>query len=110
MSTTVELPVNHILAVAPDVAGYIHDMTRKRRVSISTLNDAMAMESTTSSAPNVAAKVNSATTKTFYACPSGHVEILLHKQLNIYGLLDNGSEVLMIPRRVHERLELFIEH
>lgn len=71
MNTTVELPINHILAIASDVTEYIHDMTRKRRVSISTLNDAMAMQSTTSSAPNVTAKVNSATTKTFMHVPRG---------------------------------------
>ena len=32
MNTTVELPVSHVLAVASEVAGYIHDLTRRRRI------------------------------------------------------------------------------
>lgn len=31
MDTTVELPLRHILTAAPDVAGYMHDMTPKQR-------------------------------------------------------------------------------
>jgi hypothetical protein len=108
MDTTVELPVRHILAAAPDVAGYIHDMTRKRRVPIDKPEDTMAMQSTTRATP-ISVSTNSAIYKAYYDCPSGRAKVLLDKQLNTYGLLDNGSEVLMMPRRVHERLDLPID-
>ena len=45
MDITIELSVRHILAAAPDVAEYIHDMTRKRRVPINNApsDEAMTM-------------------------------------------------------------------
>lgn len=40
--------------------------------------------------------------KPVYAWPSGHAKVLLDKQINIYSLFDNGSEVLVMPRCVHD--------
>ena len=34
---------------------------------------------------------------------------MLDKQFTTYALLDNGSEIFMMPRRVHERLDLSID-
>jgi len=64
MDTTVELPVRHILATAPDVAGYIYDMTRKWRVPINKPDDTMAMQSIMKTTP-ISASTNSAIYKTY---------------------------------------------
>lgn len=76
-------------------------MARTRRVLVNAPSDAMAIQNATNSALIIATKVNSAVTKTFYACPSGSAKVILNKQLKTYGLLDNVLDVLMISRRVY---------
>jgi hypothetical protein len=66
------------------------------------------MQTNTKTSP-IIARASYVATKTFYACPSGRAKVLLDQQLTAYGLLDNGSEVIMMPRRGHERLELPID-
>ena len=68
----------------------------------------MAMQSTTTATP-ILASTNSTVYKTYYTCPSGHAKVLLDKQITTYSLLDNGSEVLMIPRHVYKHLDLPID-
>jgi len=115
MDTTVEMPVRHILAAAPDVAGYLHEMTKRRQVPLAIpLDDAMVMQSITADTfttqlTDPITKAGAAITKKFYALPSGRARVRLDDQFNVSGLLDNGSEVVMIPRRIHERLGIAID-
>jgi len=114
MDTTIELPMREIFAVAPDVAGYIHEQTRKKRIPLTTppvgtTAKPTTMEEVSDSVQVSAAMVNSTQYKSFYACPSGRAKVLIDDQIKVEALLDNGSEVIMMPRRVFERLELPID-
>ena len=51
MDTVIELPVRQVLAVAPDVVDYIHDMTRKRRIPINASSESTAMQQMTKATP-----------------------------------------------------------
>ena len=55
------------------------------------------MQEVTVTASISAAMINSAQHKTFYACPSGRVRALIDDRLKIDTLLDNDSEVIMMP-------------
>jgi hypothetical protein len=44
-------------------------------------------------------------TQHLYACPSSHAKATLDRDLTYWGLIDHGSEVNLIPRRVYERLD-----
>jgi hypothetical protein len=104
MDTPVRLSIREILAVSGEVAGYLHDQTRKRRIPIEDRVPAPApapsaiasAASATSSIPSV--KVTSVDTKSCYALPSGRAKVTLDNHLSANATLDNGSEVNMIPR------------
>ena len=117
MDTPVQLSIREILAVSGEVAGYLHDQTRKRRIPIEGRPAAApapapgtAVQATTaamSSIPSV--NVNSVDTKSYYALPSGHAKVTLDDQLSVNATLDNGSEVNMMPKHVFERMDLPID-
>jgi len=113
MDTPVQLSIREILAVSGEVAGYLHDQTRKRRIPIDGRTPAPAPNATThaasatSSIPSV--NVNSVDAKAYYALPSGHAKVTLDNQLSVNATLDNGSEVNMIPRYIFEQLDLPID-
>src|SRR4030095_15826612 len=62
-----------------------------------------------SSSSVIDASVNAGHLKRLYACPSGRAKVTLDQELNVHSLLDNGSEVNMMPRRVFDRLDLPID-
>ena len=72
------------------------------------------MEPTVSSASleqqsATSADVNSVDTRAFYACPSGRAKVTLDNQLQVTALLDDGSELNLLPRRIFERLDIPID-
>ena len=113
MDTPVQLSIREILAVSGDVAGYLHDQTRKRRVPLDNSTAATEItttDSTTSPSPSVStASVNSSELKSYYALPSGRAKVTIDDRFTVNALLDNGSEVNMMPRRVFEQLNLPID-
>jgi len=111
MDTPMQFSMRQIMAVAPEVAGYLHDQTRKRRIPVDATTTASAKTTTgnTESVSSPYVNVNSTQARTFYACPSGHAKVTIDQQLTVHALLDNGSEVNMMPRRVFERLGLPID-
>jgi hypothetical protein len=137
MDTMVHLPIRDVLAVSPEVAGYLHDQTRKRRVPVaastasaipnsSTVSTASPVPnsstvSTVSTVPTIpTSTISTASTnltslagpevqKSYYALPSGRAKVTLNHSLMVDSLLDNGSEVNMMPVRVFEKLELPID-
>ena len=57
----------------------------------------------------ISTTINSAEYKAFYAYPSGRAKVLIDNQFPVQGLLDNGSEVLMMSLRVFDHLDLPID-
>jgi hypothetical protein len=98
MDTPVELSIREILAVTTDVAGYLYDQTRKRRVPI----DASPAPSAHTLSAMHSTDVNLANTKSYYALSSGHTKVTPNHQRSVNASLDNGSEVNMMPRRKFE--------
>ena len=113
MDTPVQLSMRQVMAVAPDLAGYMHDQTRKRRIPVdATASSALAgiPPDLPRLLPETAASINSAQiNRTFYACPSGHAKATIDQQVKVKALMDNGSEVNMMPQRVFETLDLPID-
>jgi len=113
MDTPVQLSMRQVMAVAPDLAGYMHDQTRKRRIPVdATASSALAgiPPDLPRLLPETSASINSAQiNRTFYACPSGHAKATIDQQVKVKALMDNGSEVNMMPRRVFETLDLPID-
>jgi len=109
MDTPMQFSMRQIMAVAPEVTGYLHDQTRKRRVPVDTTTTTSTKTTTGSIESIPTFNVNSTQARTFYACPSGHAKATIDQQITVHALLDNGSEVNMMPRRVFERLGLPID-
>ena len=53
--------------------------------------------------------VASSELKSYYALPSGKAKVTIDDRVTVNALLDNGSEVNMMPRRVFEQLNLPID-
>ena len=104
LGTTVELSVEEVLAVSSDVSGCIYDQARKRRIPNEPIIDVNPSKNTT---VNSNANVNSV--RTFYACPSGHAKVSLNREINVDALLDDGSELNLMPRHTFERTNLPID-
>ena len=119
MDTPVQLSIREILAVSGDVAGYLHDQTRKRYIpldnTISTVEAAVTCPSSSSSSSSSSSwsipivNVASSEPKSYYTLPSGKAKVTIDDRVTVNALLDNGSEVNMMPRRVFEQLNLPID-
>ena len=111
MDTPVQLSMHQVMAVSPDLAGYMHDQTRKRRVPVNAPVNATASSNAADIPPEIpiTTTVNSAQARTFYACTSGYAKTTIDQRVKVIALLDGGSEVNVMPRRVFERLDLPID-
>lgn len=119
MDTPVQLSMREILAVSTEVSSYLHDQTRKRRIPVDSTPASVPTTTPPTSRPNpkaaaapIPTAIISSTSmdmKTFYACPSGRAKVNIDDQLNVSALLDDGSEVNMMPRRVFEKINLPID-
>ena len=101
MDTPVQLSFREILAVSGDIAGYLHEQTRKRRIPVT--------DATAAAAASSSVDVNSIGAKSYYALPSGRARVTLDGQFQVDATLDNGSEVNIMPKRIFERLNLPID-
>jgi hypothetical protein len=111
MDTPVQLSIREVMAVSSDVSSYLHDQTRKRRIPIDT-------PATVPTATAINASVTTAATdadadtgylKQLYACPSGRAKVTIDHAIEVNSLLDNGSELNMMPRRIFEKTNLPID-
>ncbi|TMC20323.1 MAG: retroviral-like aspartic protease [Chloroflexi bacterium] len=117
MDTIIPLPLRDIVAVAPGIAGYMHEQTRKKRVPINdstTANTEGEYHATQSDAttPKSGAYSRSISTEfatPLYACASGRAPVTIDKQLKTEALLDDGSEVNLVAKRTFDELELPID-
>jgi len=100
MATPVSLTLREVLATSQDVSNYVVDSCRKRRRPVQT-SDAHYVEVADASHIGVESPL--------YACVSGKAKATLEGELTVEALLDSGSEVVLMPRRIHERLQLPID-
>jgi hypothetical protein len=110
MDTPVALTLREVLAASSEVSTYVYDMTRKRRRVIDPNLEAMVMptEPVPTSVPPVV-HINASTITPMYACPSGRAKVMVDGHLRVDALLDNGSEVNLMPQRIFEQLDLPID-
>ena len=109
MDTPIQLSIHGVLAVSSEVSSYLHDQTRKHRVPVDPPPVPAVANATNMSSSVLNSSVNSGYLKKLYACPSGRAKVTLDHELDVYSLMDNGSELNMMPRGVFERLELPID-
>ena len=110
MDTPVTLNLREVFAASSEISTYIHDQTRKRRKLIDP--DLEAMVTSTEPAPATVSpiiQVNSATMAPLYACASGRAKAVVNGGLKVDSLLDDGSEVNLMPWRTFEQLDLPID-
>jgi hypothetical protein len=100
MATLVRLSIREILGVSGDVAGYLHDQTRKCRVPI---------ESVVANSSVASAEVNSVMAKSYYTLPSGYAKVTLEDRVVVNATLVNGSKVNLMPKGIFDLLELPID-
>ena len=110
MDTPVQLSIREVLAVSSDVSSYLHDQTRKRRIPIDTPSTVpTAVNASVTTAATINVDVNIGYLKQLYACPSGRAKVTIDHAVDVNSLLDNGSELNMMPRRIFEKTNLPID-
>ena len=111
MDTPVCLTVRDVLSASSEISNYMHDQTRKRRVPIDSQLEAMVMSTTPAptSVPPIVAEINNTTLTPLYACPSGRANVLLDGRVKANSLLDDGSEVCIMARRIFDQLDFPID-
>ena len=110
IDTPMQLSMREILVVSGDVANYIHDQTKKHRISIEDrimVPAVDAIDHVVSAMFSISSvNVNSASAKSYYTLPSGRAKVILDDRLSVNATFDNGSKVNIMPRHVFERLDL----
>ena len=114
MDAPIQLRMCELLAVSTEVANYIRDQTRKRRVSIPSdgiSNRISPAEDSTEDIVSVNADLTqlSAVGKSLYACPSARAKVCLDDKLEVEALLDDGSESNIMSKRTFEQLQYPID-
>jgi hypothetical protein len=97
MNMPIHLTLKELMATAPDLFNYFHEITRKRRIPVpgTTPTDSVISSATAASV----------TRQPLYACPAGRVKAVIEDSLILSALLNNGSEINLMPQRVWERLD-----
>jgi len=105
MNAPIMLSIKEFLAVSPEMSGYIHEQTRRKRIPV---EDSSAMASAATSAPDYEADVRAATidtvSKPYYTIPSGHAMVVLDDKVRVESLLDDGSELNLMAEKVCKEL------
>lgn len=95
MDAPIQLKMSELLAVSSDVAGYIHDQTRRRRIPIDAAVSSILMDA---NAGSVAAETP------LYACASGRAKCRLNEDIEVEAALDDGSELNVMNEGLWKRL------
>jgi hypothetical protein len=106
MQMPISLTFGEVLAASPDLAAHFSEQARKRRRPLT--NTTNTTEAATTN--EISANVNSVNgPQAFYALPSGRAKTIVEGSLTIDALCDSGSELILMPHRVFERLNLPID-
>jgi hypothetical protein len=97
----VVLTIEEVLASSPEVRGQVVDALRNRRQTLEGPRPFKPRVSTVS--------VNHVGLGPLYACASPRVRTTLENILAVDALIDDGSEISIMPRRVFERLNIPID-
>jgi hypothetical protein len=102
MESDVTLKFRELLAVSPGVTGFVYDQSRRQRLPVDSIPHGVisANASATYFDPST-----SAASVHLYACPSSRAKATLDGTLRTWGLIDHGSEVNLIPRRIFDRMD-----
>jgi hypothetical protein len=93
MNAPIQLSIKEFLAVLPEMSGYIHEQTRRKRVprddvdSNTSINEIDVGVNTTSVMPGGKAF------RPFYAIPSGRTLVVLDDKVRTECLLDDGNQL-----------------
>jgi hypothetical protein len=112
MNTSINLSLKEVFAASPDLAAHFSDQARKRRRPIDppeTNVNNNVNNINNAGTPDINAHVSSISSKPLYACPSGRAKATLEDTITTHALLDDGSEVNLMPRRVFEQLDIPID-
>lgn len=125
MAMPVSLTLKEVLATSNDISNWTMEAIRKRRRPVQSSDQAPTTAGSqnssatlTTSAPQLSVPlspvspvvaINSITTKPLYACPSARAKVILEGDLKVHALLDNGSEINLMPQRVFKHLDLPID-
>src|SRR5438046_826317 len=111
MDAPIQLRMCELLAVSTEVANYIHDQTRKRRVPIPPDSVSNRISPTEDAAMEIIVSANTdltqlgAVEKSLYACPSARAKVCLDDELQVEALLDDGSELNIMVKRAFDQLQ-----
>jgi len=106
MDVQISLSLNEIFGISSDVSNWLNDRTRRTRRPIDTTAASFTTDGNVSS---ISANINSVTAKPLYACPSGRAPTLLNNKVDVFALLDDGSELNLMPKRTWEQLGIPID-
>jgi hypothetical protein len=102
MESPVTLKFRELLAVSPGVTTFVYDQSRRQRLPIDSVSHGIT--SANASATYFDPSTNS-TSGHLYACPSSRAKATLDGTLGTWGLIDHGSEVNLIPRRIYDLMD-----
>ena len=111
MDAPIQLRMCELLAVSTEVANYIHDQTRKRRVPIPSDSVSNRISPAEDAATEIIVSANAdltqlgAVEKSLYACPSARAKVCLDDELQVEALLDDGSELNIMIKHAFDQLQ-----
>ena len=96
MEAPIQLKMCELLAVSTEVANYLHDQTRRKRIPVmggttNVVSTEDVMEDVVFADTNIAQL--SAVEKPFYACSFARIKVCLDDDEQVEALLDDGSEL-----------------
>ena len=101
MNAPIMLSIKDFLAVSPEMSGYIHEQTRRKRIPV----DTEAMASTTElGATEQATTAVGNSYKLYYAISSGRAPVAINDKVCIQCLLDDGSELNIMSEDLYNEL------
>jgi len=103
MESPITLKLRELLAVSPGVNTFMYDQGRQHRIPIDAAPHGIT--SVNASATYFDPSASSTSGHHLYACPSSRAKVTLDGSLELWGLIDHGSEVNLIPRRVYDRMD-----
>ena len=106
MDMKISLSLNEIFGISSDVSNWLNDRTRRTRRPIDTATASFATDEDVSP---ISANVNTFSVKPLYACPSGRAATLINNKVDVSALLDDGSELNLMPKRTWEQLGIPID-
>src|SRR5438045_2829469 len=108
MEAPIQLKMCELLAVSTEVSNYLHDQTRRKRIPITgSATNTILTEDTMEDAvsANTSLTPLSDVRKPLYACPSARTKVCLDDDIQVEGLLDDGSELNIMAKRTFEKLQ-----